>query len=405
MTNKVFPWFKIALLNLVLVALVGLIMRAKFGFGLSYFNLKFLQHSHSHFAFAGWVSHILMVFMVLFLNQNKTSEINYWKRYNFILVTNLISAYGMLIAFAIQGYKAVSISFSSLSLLTSFIFAFYYWKDISRVSPKSIVSKWFKASLFFLVISAFGTLYLAYMMTTKNIVQDAYFASIYYYLHFQYNGWFLFACLGIFFDYFKINNSQINNHFLFWVTISCIPTYGLSVLWLEMPTWLYSTITIFAIIQTIAWFWFIFSLKKTQILIATESKFLNFLLVFSGVAIGLKFIAQLGSTIPALEMLAFSSRPMVIAYLHLVLLGAISLFLLYRILASQLVLLRKSVLIGLFLFFIGFLLNEIVLTIQGSIAITGFWIPYSNELLFIAAVLLFIGILISFITLKPKTTP
>lgn len=60
-------WLKFSLINLFLVAFLGLIMRYKIGFEFPFFDQKFLQHSHSHFAFSGWISHTLMVLMVLFL--------------------------------------------------------------------------------------------------------------------------------------------------------------------------------------------------------------------------------------------------------------------------------------------------------------------------------------------------
>ena len=62
-------WLKFSLINLLIVALLGLLMRYKIGFEFPFFNQKNLQHSHSHFAFAGWISHTLMVLMVGFLEK------------------------------------------------------------------------------------------------------------------------------------------------------------------------------------------------------------------------------------------------------------------------------------------------------------------------------------------------
>jgi hypothetical protein len=45
-------------------------------------------------------------------------------------------------------------------------------------------------------------------MATKNIHQNEYLASIYYYLHFQYNGWFFFACMGLLFDFLQLKKSE-----------------------------------------------------------------------------------------------------------------------------------------------------------------------------------------------------
>ena len=60
-------WLKFSLLNLCIVALLGVLMRYKIGFEFPFFNQKNLQHSHSHFAFSGWVTHTLMTLMVYYL--------------------------------------------------------------------------------------------------------------------------------------------------------------------------------------------------------------------------------------------------------------------------------------------------------------------------------------------------
>ena len=74
-------WLKFSLINLLIVALLGLLMRYKIGFEFPYFDQKSLQHSHSHFAFSGWISHTLMVFMTAYLIKKSNSVIEF-SRYN-----------------------------------------------------------------------------------------------------------------------------------------------------------------------------------------------------------------------------------------------------------------------------------------------------------------------------------
>ena len=62
-------WLKFSLLNLLIVALIGLLMRYKIGFEFPFLDQKHLQHSHSHFAFSGWITHTLMVLMIVFLEK------------------------------------------------------------------------------------------------------------------------------------------------------------------------------------------------------------------------------------------------------------------------------------------------------------------------------------------------
>lgn len=120
-------WFSLGVFNLMLVAAFGALMRYKSAYSFPYFNQSFLLHAHSHFAFAGWISHILYSGLIILIAKYITDK--QVKKYKALLLINLISAYGMLFAFSAQGYKAVSISFSTLSIFVSFFFAVFFLKD------------------------------------------------------------------------------------------------------------------------------------------------------------------------------------------------------------------------------------------------------------------------------------
>lgn len=401
-------WLKLSLLNLCIVASLGVLMRYKIGFEFPYFDQKHLQHSHSHFAFAGWISHTLMVLMVYYL-QIKTADFQ-GNKYKKIIIANLICSYGMLISFIIEGYGLYSIFFSTASIFVAYFFSYQFIKDLKLLDDDLLSKKWFKAALFFNIISSLGTFYLAYMMATKDFVQDLYLSSIYYYLHFQYNGWFFFACMGLIFGFLNLRKSE--NPFyetafkLF--AIACIPAYLLSILWLDLPIWLYVITILAALIQVFAWFKFLLILLKTRRnSLENYSPLLRYILLFVGFALSIKLLLQLGSTVPIISQLAFGFRPIVIAYLHLILLAIITLFLLFYIYANHLVFITKKIKYGVLIFSIGVLLNEIVLAVQGIAAFSYTLIPYVNEVLFGVAIILFIGIVLTayFSIKKVKNNP
>ena len=386
-------WLKLSLINLCIVAFLGVVMRYKIGFEFPYFNQKNILHSHSHFAFSGWITHTLMTLMVYYL-QDKIANFQLHK-YKTILIANLICSYGMLIFFVLHGYAMISIFFSTASIFASYAFGYFYIKDLKKLDSDLAAINWFKAAAVFNIISSFGTFYLAYMMASKNVIQDLYLSSIYYFLHFQYNGWFFFACMGLFFAFLNLKKSDhpfYNTSFKLF-TIACVPAYFLSVLWLKIPIWLYALTALAAIVQVFAWFkLLIIFIRKQKDFINNSTPLLRYILVFVCVALSIKFILQLGSTAPFLSQLAFGFRPIVIAYLHLVLLAVISLFLLYYIYANHLIPIDKNIKIGLLLFTIGVFLNELVLALQGVAAFSYTLIPYVNELLFAVALLLLFGI-------------
>ena len=396
MSFKTTFWIRFSIFNLMLVALLGLLMRYKILFEFPLLDQKSLQHSHSHFAFAGWVSHTLMTLLISFLQKHDLKNNIAFKKYNSILIGNLICSYVMLFSFIIQGYGAVSITFSTLSIFASYWFAYVFFKDCKQIETKSTAVKWFKAAIFFNVISSLGTFALAYMMATKNIHQNEYLASIYYYLHFQYNGWFFFACMGLLLDYLKVTTSSNRIYsqsfiLLFW---SCIAGYFLSTLWLDLPLWIYIITAISAVVQVIIWYLlFKTIIKENKSIFVNLPGYLKYLIIFISLALSVKFLLQLGSTIPAVSELAFGFRPIVIAYLHLILLAIISLFLLFYVYANNFVVINKKTILGLILFSLGVILNEVVLGIQGVASLSYTLIPFINESLFGIALLLFTSVL------------
>ena len=327
--SKAIKWSSLSLISLLLVSLLGVVMRYKIGFEFPWFNQKNLQHAHSHFAFSGWVSQTLMFILFYFIRPFIEEKSK--KKYHLLLGVNLLIAYGMFFSFAAHGYDALSITFSTGSILVSFVFISVFFRDLKLVPDTHPSKNWFKASLIFSFISSAGTFSLAYMMATKNIHQNEYLASVYWYLHFQYNGWFFFACMGIFQDYLlkKFPEYKANPIVFKMFAYSCIPALGLSLLWMKLAMAVWIIVFLAALFQVIAWVIFLKQLNQLSFLQQLNTKIgEKYLWMILGLALSIKLFLQLGSTIPEVSTLAFGFRPIVIAYLHLVLLGIISLFLL-----------------------------------------------------------------------------
>lgn len=386
-------WIRFSLFSLLVVSFLGVLMRYKIGFEFPYLDQKYLQHAHSHFAFVGWVSQTLMVLMVKLLQPSLSAS--RLKSYQSLLILNLIAAFGMLVAFIIQGYALFSISFSTLTIIISFIFAFLYVKD-DHLLPDTNSRNWFRAALFFNIISSLGTFALVYMMATKKIPQHAYLAALYWFLHFQYNGWFFFAIMGLFFNYlYSIVPAIKKSDTIFWLfAASCIPAYGLSVLWLEIPIWIYAIIIVAAIAQFWGWIKLLLLLKESDFLKSEKMNRLNkFLLLFVAIALSIKLSLQLGSIVPAISKFAFGFRPIVMAYLHLVLLAITSAFLIAYIYATGLIKVNKLAITGILLFISGVFLNELVLAVQGIASFSYTVVPYVDKVLFGVAIYILISLL------------
>lgn len=115
---------------------------------------------------------------------------------------------------------------------------------------------------------------------------------------------------------------------------------------------------------------------------------------FAGFALTVKFLLQVGSTVPFLSKLAFGFRPVVIAYLHLVLLAVISVFMLFYIYAEGFFKTSLSVKIAVLVFVIAVLFNELALGVQGIASFSYIVVPHINKVLFVAAIALLMGALL-----------
>ena len=392
MVSKKLQWLRIAFFNLLLVAFIGLVLRYKIAFSLPFIDQKHLLHAHSHFAFSGWVTQLLMTLLVASLGKHKGED--QFPKYRWLLYGNLITAYGMLIFFAFQGYAFSSILFSTLSIIVSWIFAVIYWKDLNRLLVKKISTNWYKAALLMNAVSALGAFALAFMMANKIIHQNWYLLSVYFFLHFQYNGWFFFACMGLLLERIgELLPKGPHMEKVFWFfAAACIPAYFLSALWLDLPGWFYMVIVLSALVQLVAWYMLVrYMVSIRSFLNAGLSVTAKWLMGLSAIALSIKLFLQLFSTLPALSELAFGFRPIVIGYLHLILLGVISLFLIGYTVAEKLLPSGKLVLNGIAIFTVGVIVNEVFLMIQGLTALTYHIVPYMNELLIFTALLLFTG--------------
>ena len=401
MVKSLTGWFSIAVFNLMLVAFIGVMLRYKIAYALPFIHQKYLLHAHSHFAFTGWVTQILMALLV---SRLYSGQQNPFKKYALVLYANLIAAYGMLFTFPFQGYGLYSIGFSTLSIFTAYAFAIIYWRDINLAKGKSPGDPWFKSALFFNIISSAGAFALAIMMATKTAHPDKYLAASYFFLHFQYNGWFFFACMGLLVHKLYIWGISLGGHkTIFWLfTLACIPAYFLSALWLPIPLWVY-VLVIVAVGFQLAGFVLLYRavskhFAKLKQLISPLGRWL---LLLSGIALTIKLLLQSGSIIPSLSKLAFGFRSVVIGYLHLVLLGVITLFILGYIVINEYMRINKTAVTGIVIFIAGIFFNELILLIQGAGAISYISVPYTNEMLFGAAVLLFAGLLILNISQRP----
>jgi hypothetical protein len=349
-----------AMFNFFLVAVIGVILRCYTVFPISFPSYKNLLHAHSHFAFGGWVMPILFVLVLKYFPELAAGAKR--RDLNAISAMLLLSAYGMLLSFPFQGYAAVSISFSTLSIVASYYIVKIFWRSSTNVTNRVSI-RFLRAGLFFLVLSSIGPFATAPLIAIGKAGSPLYYNVIYFYLHFQYNGWFTFAILAVLYRILETKRGGANGKFVYYLlTASCIPAYFLSTLWSHPPIVFTVLSVIAALMQVVAAFYLLKDMKE----VIWAKGIISMLFKIAILFFILKILLQVVSCLPTIADLAYTHRNFIIAYLHMVLLGVISTFALGAILKGNESDIPRAMKGGVCLFGFAFLITETLLLLDGA---------------------------------------
>lgn len=347
----------VSLFNFLIAALIGLALRFSFldSIGVNY---RFLTHAHSHVAMLGWVYLMIYTLFVHYFIPNKTAV------YNRLFWLTEFAVIGMMISFPFQGYAVISISFSTLHIFCSYYFAYLIW---NRHKTKSLATKrLLKASLLFMVLSTIGVWCLGPAVSMLGQASAFYQIAIQFFLHFQFNGWFLIAVIAIFFHQLKIEDSKLSRLFYRLLIVSTILTLALPIQWFAPHNALLWINGIGIVLQVATLYTFFQLIKpKLNALVKNETKLIVYIYSFAIVCFVLKVFFQLVSILPEFSKVVYEHRNFVVGFIHLLMLGVITGFLLAFIIKSELVDYSTTLYLSIYSFILGFALTETLLLIQG----------------------------------------
>jgi len=230
----------------------------------------------------------------------------------------LISSLGMLISFSIQGYRVISIAFSTLFLLVTYWFAALVYPKLNFIvnaSSRLLI----KAGIWCLVLSSIGPLALGALKASGNtgaIYQNA----IYFYLHFQMNGWMLLTVLGLVFkNYLRFNDAAGKSirPWIYGFILSGFPLFFIFTLWSKPSSWVGEIAFLAALINAISWLGII---QKTFCMLKKAPVMIQVALL----AVSLKVLFQVLVCVPQIGEWTFSNRNLIIGYVHLLTLGCVT---------------------------------------------------------------------------------
>lgn len=324
---------------------------------------RYIVHTHSHIALLGWVYVALTTLLFkLYLAQAGVSN-----TYRKIFIFTQVTLAGMLLTFPFQGYALFSIIFSTLFLVASYFFAGLFLKKVAPELRRRFSFKLIKWSVIYLVLSSIGPWFLGIIMNTLGSTSVWYKMSIYFYLHFQYNGWFILALLGILFYFLEEIGFETQQHtqrlWLYLFNSSVLLTFFLSTLFTEPRPVFYILGGLGALLQTLVLVLVVLRLLPVWNTFRTQlKKGVGAMLLTAGFLLAVKSDLQLLSSLPFFARLAFQNIDFVIAYLHFVFLGVVSIALFAFLVQTGLLKLSRK---WYLLYLMAFLLTESLIVYKG----------------------------------------
>jgi len=366
-------------INYARLAIVNFMVLSFWGLALRYMqladlplNYQFLLHAHSHFAFSGWVF-LTIAYLVARLCDGEQLSAGF----RYVLLMAQVSAWGMLLSFSLQGYKAVAISFSTLFVLVGFRFAYLVWhRPLFRARVNGPAYLLIRSALVFLCLSALGPFTLGPLAALGLKASPWYQNAVYFYLHFQLNGFMELSALGLFAATLPLNGFRYDDRrWLRLFIISALPLYFIFTLWAR-PGPLVGILAGFgATLNLLSWLVVLFRFRS-------HGRLLSFLQKAALVAVTIKCALQLAICLPVIGDWTFLNRNLIIGYIHLLTLGIVMPLLIGQL--AGISALRTGVFFNLLKssYVVLVLTYLTLLFLQPLLAIWGIPIPLYQQLLF-----------------------
>ena len=352
-----------SLLLFIFSAFYGLVLRWNFAFPSALISYKNLLQGHSHVAFLGW-GYLAAIFGIfkLFIPEGKRNSPVYKVTLTIIVTTITL----MLFSFISNGYKVFSIVLLSIFGVATYVLSFRMLKDLKGSDTSTNLVKY---GIYYYLISSLATWFLAFVIVTQGKT-DLYYNSVYFYLHFLYNGFFVFTLFGLLFKILKKQkitiSTSLKKYFFIFLNIACIPAYILSILW-STKSITYNIIGFLASVLQLISLLFLFKILK-QILVQLKwGNTSKILLKFAMVAYLLKILAQLASSLPYFVEKSLALKPFfIIGYLHLFTLAFMSVLLILLLKQLKTIYINSIISkVGIGFFLTGIFFTEILLFLQG----------------------------------------
>ncbi|MEZ4987273.1 MAG: hypothetical protein R2795_19890 [Saprospiraceae bacterium] len=216
-------WYKVAILNFVLATLAGALLRFAFVKEITWLDYKNVLHAHSHVAMLGWIFPVLVGLLV---DEWIQPDAALRRTFTQLLYANQVAVLGMYLTFPVQGYAAGSIFFSSLQVVVSYVIVYQIIKA-ARSMESTWSGRWIKTGLVFLLVSSLGLWAIGPITAGGMRASIWFYLAVQFYLHFQFNGWFIFTVVGLLLRAVEVKGIKIRDiqQRSFFIPAAFLPTY------------------------------------------------------------------------------------------------------------------------------------------------------------------------------------
>ena len=379
-TRKDIQW---AFLYFIITILLGLSLRVSYIADV-FFNIRHVTHSHSHIGLLGWIYTILSSLICQYFLRETDR-----KPYFILFICTQFCILGMLFSFPFGGYFLYSIIFSSLFIICTYWFSIFFLKrskkynfirfsisksvDVENDKPLSL--KFVHWGIYFLILSSIGIWLLPVAIVKAGKGSDWYNSALYFFLHFQYNGWFLAVLFGLLvgeIEHKSLLNSKRLKGALYNFVIGTIGSVTLS--WVgffnEPILYIIGNISGFLLLASI------FELYRAYMQLEKPAFLMQMFLLLCM----LKTIFIFLGSFPWIAEVVLPNREFVISYLHFTFLGVIGFGVLHF--------LEKNLHIhfpywSLSLYTTAFVGSEILITYKGIAILCELFVPDNYYLLLV----------------------
>lgn len=379
-TRKDIQW---AFLYFIITILLGLSLRVSYIADV-FFNIRHVTHSHSHIGLLGWIYTILSSLICQYFLRETDR-----KPYFILFLCTQFCILGMLFSFPFGGYFLYSIIFSSLFIICTYWFSIFFLKrskkynfirfsiskSVDTEHDKPLSLKFVHWGIYFLILSSIGIWLLPVAIVKAGKGSDWYNSALYFFLHFQYNGWFLAVLFGLLvgeIEHKSLLNSKRLKGALYNFVIGTIGSVTLS--WVgffnEPILYIIGNISGFLLLASI------FELYRAYMQLEKPAFLMQMFLLLCM----LKTIFMFLGSFPWIAEVVLPNREFVISYLHFTFLGVIGFGVLHF--------LEKNLHIhfpywSLSLYTTAFVGSEILIAYKGIAILCGLFVPDNYYLLLV----------------------